>query len=102
MRRPWGGPGQHFLGRAQTQADYQAPPLDPGVDEALQGFIAKKRPPFPTPLGERGGAFTALEDWPVPENPLESARTGPGSPLTQRCRQQGYGPPVTANSPKSV
>ena len=51
MRRPWGGPGQHFLGRAQTQADYQAPPLDPGVDEALQGFIAKKSASMPDAVG---------------------------------------------------
>ncbi len=53
--------------------------------------------------GGRGGAGCAHrpKDGPVPENPLESARAGPGSPLTQRCRQQGYGLLDTASSPKS-
>ncbi len=84
MRRSWGGPGQHFLGCAHTQAnfetafyrstvadntsfeqwhaegaldtaqranvlwkkmlaDYEDPPLDPAIDEALTVFIAKKK-----------------------------------------------------------
>ncbi len=82
------GPGQHFLGCAHTQAnfetafyrssiadnnsfeqweqegaldtaqrantlwkrwlrDYEAPPIDPGVDEALQAFMAKKKESMP-------------------------------------------------------
>jgi trimethylamine--corrinoid protein Co-methyltransferase len=82
------GPGQHFLGCAHTQAnfetafyrstvsdnnsfeqwaaegsldtaqranvlwkkmlaDYQAPPLDPAIDEALQEFVAKKKASMP-------------------------------------------------------
>ncbi len=28
-------------------ADYQAPPLDPAIDEALQEFIAKKKASMP-------------------------------------------------------
>ena len=31
----------------QRLADYQAPPLDPGVDEALQAFVAEKKAAFP-------------------------------------------------------
>ena len=86
------GPGQHFLGCAHTQAnfetafyrstisdnnsfeqwqaegaldtasranaiwkkmlaDYQAPPLDPAIDEALQEFIAKKKASMPDAFG---------------------------------------------------
>ncbi len=82
------GPGQHFLGCAHTQAnfetafyrstisdnnsfeqwqaegaldtaqranaiwkkmlaDYEAPPIDPGIDEAMQEFIAKKKASMP-------------------------------------------------------
>ncbi len=28
-------------------ADYEAPPLDPAIDEALQEFIAKKKASMP-------------------------------------------------------
>ena len=28
-------------------AEYEAPPIDPGTDEALQEFIAKKKAEFP-------------------------------------------------------
>ena len=86
------GPGQHFLGCAHTQAnfetafyrstiadnnsfeqwqaegaldtaqranaiwkkmlaDYEAPPLDPAIDEALQEFIAKKKASMPDAFG---------------------------------------------------
>jgi trimethylamine--corrinoid protein Co-methyltransferase len=86
------GPGQHFLGCAHTQAnfetafyrstisdnnsfeqwlaegsldtaqrantiwkkklaDYEAPPLDPAIDEAMQEFIAKKKASMPDAFG---------------------------------------------------
>jgi trimethylamine--corrinoid protein Co-methyltransferase len=31
----------------KTLAEYEAPPIDPGIDEALQEFIAKKKAEFP-------------------------------------------------------
>jgi trimethylamine--corrinoid protein Co-methyltransferase len=28
-------------------AEYEAPPIDPGIDEALQDFIARRKSEFP-------------------------------------------------------